>query len=899
MSKRRELKSERGAEGRVVDKGEPKRRATKDPSPSRGKSQDRTIDRRDSAEGEGALGGLSASNGLGASGLMNQLLAVGVWLIALFLMCGIIANGVASVTDWMDPGHGIGADQLVGTLGASVGNIQWKWLGLGALTLPFWLVYWGRCFWQDDMPQPNLLLSIFGLVVLTVATSALGALFFDGAQVAGGGRLLGTGANFGQGGELVVTKLGAGGAVFGWLGHQLRDLLGYPFAVVGCLFVGLLTLPMAFGFGLSEVLLLVLDGAKKFLRVGFVALPLVVARGVQLAVLGFWRGLTSVFFFLLDPFQSGRASRGAGAEDDDEEVGDDDDDNELQARPVPRPRNRKNFISEEEEEEEAEPSKIVVLRRGQAGEGSGAGKKGAKGQPAGSGKASREEVAYVPPPLDLLARGKPASDSEDDEELVQLSRQIEAKLKDFGILGRITAVHPGPVVTLFEFEPAPGVKVGRITALQDDLAMSIKASSVRIVAPLPKKGTVGIEVPNRNRDMVLLRDVLESDAFSQAESSLSVALGKDTYGEPVVVDIAAMPHLLIAGATGTGKSVCINTLLLSLLFRTSPSDLGLILIDPKVLELNIYEKIPHLRVPVVTVPKQARGVLNWACMEMDRRYRLMQRFGVRNIDGYNKVVSGEIRPGADDGEPDGDDGDESFSQKAVVPGEILEKLPKILIVIDELADLMLTVGKEIEELITRLAQKARAAGIHLILATQRPSVDVITGLIKANFPARLSFRVTSRIDSRTILDCMGAERLLGKGDMLFMQPGAVSLRRIHGAFVSDDEVGKAVKAIRSKSTPQYDEKIIAMCEQALQDESGRGDASGEGGEAEYDEFYDKAVELVIQKGQASTSMIQRTFRIGYNRAARIIEMMERDGVVGPMDGIKPREVLIQSEEGVG
>ncbi len=541
----------------------------------------------------------------------------------------------------------------------------------------------------------------------------------------------------------------------------------------------------------------------------------------------------------------------------------------------------------------------MVLRRGQAGEGSGAGKKGVKGPSGGSGKASREEVAYVPPPLDLLARGKPASDSEDDEELVQLSRQIEAKLKDFGILGRITAVHPGPVVTLFEFEPAPGVKVGRITALQDDLAMSIKASSVRIVAPLPKKGTVGIEVPNRNRDMVLLRDVLESDAFSQAESSLSVALGKDTYGEPVVVDIAAMPHLLIAGATGTGKSVCINTLLLSLLFRTSPSDLGLILIDPKVLELNIYEKIPHLRVPVVTVPKQARGVLNWACMEMDRRYRLMQRFGVRNIDGYNKVVSGEIRPGADDGEPEGEDEDESFSQKAVVPGEILEKLPKILIVIDELADLMLTVGKEIEELITRLAQKARAAGIHLILATQRPSVDVITGLIKANFPARLSFRVTSRIDSRTILDCMGAERLLGKGDMLFMQPGAVSLRRIHGAFVSDDEVGKAVKAIRSKSTPQYDEKIIAMCEQALQDESGRGDASGEGGEAEYDEFYDKAVELVIQKGQASTSMIQRTFRIGYNRAARIIEMMERDGVVGPMDGIKPREVLIQSEEGVG
>ncbi len=531
-------------------------------------------------------------------------------------------------------------------------------------------------------------------------------------------------------------------------------------------------------------------------------------------------------------------------------------------------------------------------------------------------QAAPEFSSYVAPELKLLAREEGGAVGEDDDELRQKAEQIETKLRDFNIAGRVTQVHPGPVITLFEFEPAPGVKVGRIAALQDDLAMSLKASSIRIIAPIPKRGTVGIEVPNKNRAIVRLRDCLESPLLGTADSILSVPLGKDTYGESVVVDIATMPHLLMAGATGTGKSVCINAILLSLLYRAHPSELGLILIDPKVLELSVYDGIPHLRVPVVTDPRQAKAVLSWAVKEMDRRYRFMQRFGVRNIDGYNRLVAGESAQAEDSSagvspaseqlelispdpapvsEASHEGAEDSVEAVESISPEQLKPLPKLVIVIDELADLMLTVGREVEELITRLAQKARAAGIHLIVATQRPSVDVITGLIKANFPARLSFRVSSRIDSRTILDAMGAEKLLGRGDMLFMLPGAMPLKRIHGAYVEDEEVQRVVASLKVQCQPQYDDAIIAACDKALAEENG-SDGNGSGGEGgteeDADPFYDRAVELVLEKGQASTSMIQRTFRIGYNRAARIIEMMEREGLVGKMDGVKPREILV-------
>ena len=577
--------------------------------------------------------------------------------------------------------------------------------------------------------------------------------------------------------------------------------------------------------------------------------------------------------------------------------------------------------ADEDQLEEPELTRIVVKRRTPPERIEESPRK-RRGKPAEQPTDALEQegerpapVPYVPPAVSLLAAGEVAAGNEDDAELLEKSRLIEAKLRDFGVLGKVTQVHPGPVITLFEFEPAPGIKVGRIAALQDDLAMSLRASSIRIIAPLPRSGTVGIEVPNKHRDIVRLRDCLESEAFTTAESTLAVPLGKDTYGDPVVVDIAAMPHLLIAGATGTGKSVCINAVLVSLLYRASPEDLGLILIDPKILELSIYEDIPHLRVPVVTVPRQAKAVLDWAVNEMNRRYRLMQRYGVRNIDGYNRVVRGEEEAaGAPTPAPDLIElTEEEVLEGGTVeaPGqsaepeearqleftEKLEPLPKIVIVIDELADLMLTVGRDIEELITRLAQKARASGIHLILATQRPSVDVITGLIKANFPARLSFRVSSRIDSRTILDSMGAEKLLGRGDMLFMQPGAEALRRMHGAFVSDAEVKRVVDSVKAQSKPRYDERIMAICEKALQEEAAEG--SGPKDllmEEDHDAVYDKAVEFVLERGQASTSMLQRAFRIGYNRAARMIDMMEREGLVGPMDGAKPRNVIVPHPE---
>jgi S-DNA-T family DNA segregation ATPase FtsK/SpoIIIE len=610
---------------------------------------------------------------------------------------------------------------------------------------------------------------------------------------------------------------------------------------------------------------------------------------------------------------------------------------EEEQEPLPSPRVRRNAIEEEEEDEIDEeednddelvedelppvPSAPAVVQR----------KGGDSRLPEKEIRKVRKKVVdqikdknlfadYVLPELSLLTRSEVTPGAEDDDELRETSRLIESKLRDFAILGRVTQIHPGPVITLFEFEPAPGVKVGKIASLQDDLAMTLRASSIRIIAPIPKRGTVGIEVPNRHRDIVRLRDLLESEAFLKAEALLTVPLGKDTYGEPVVADIATMPHLLIAGTTGTGKSVCINALLVSLLYRASPAELGLILIDPKILELSTYDGIPHLRVPVVTVPRQAKAVLEWAVNEMNRRYRVMQKLGVRNIDSYNKIVSGDDSESNPKQKIDDKDVVHLREEEIIEPGivdkapaapkqeelsftETLTQLPKIVIVIDELADLMLTVGRDIEELITRLAQKARAAGIHLIVATQRPSVDVVTGLIKANFPARMSFRVATRVDSRTILDSMGADKLLGKGDMLLMFPGGDGLKRAHGAFVSDNEVKKVVDSIKAKSTPQYDERILAMCDKAMEEDRANSSEGGGVAQDEYDDMYDKCVEFVVEKGQASTSMIQRAFRLGYNRAARIIDMMEREGIVGPMDGAKPREVLVQTEvehqEGVG
>ncbi len=506
--------------------------------------------------------------------------------------------------------------------------------------------------------------------------------------------------------------------------------------------------------------------------------------------------------------------------------------------------------------------------------------------------APSDEDAYAFPSLKLLDSNSGPVVKQHNDDLIKASRVLERKLKDFGIDGRVTQVNPGPVITIFEYEPAPGVKVSKIVSLADDLAMGLRALSVRIIAPIPGKAVVGIEVPNATRESVFLRDILESEEFSGSEAALPLALGKDVSGRPVVVDLMKVPHLLIAGSTGSGKSVGINAMISSILFQCSPSDVKFIMIDPKMLELSIYDGIPHLIAPVVTHAKKAANALKWVVGEMERRYALLAELGVRNITGYNRLAEKNrkelIRKGIDPSTiVNHDIDDEGNEIKRPMRETVVEKLPYIVVVIDELADLMMVASKEVEESLARLAQMARASGIHLIVATQRPSVDVLTGLIKANFPARASFQVRSRIDSRTILDSMGAEKLLGRGDMLYLPPGASGMERIQGPFVSDDEIHRVVNFLKEQSAPEYNEEIL----------KGGDDANVEGAsEDDMDEFYDQAVELVARTRQASISMIQRKLRIGYNRAARIVEVMEQQGLVGPSDGAKPREVYVRGQE---
>ncbi len=462
---------------------------------------------------------------------------------------------------------------------------------------------------------------------------------------------------------------------------------------------------------------------------------------------------------------------------------------------------------------------------------------------------------YQLPQLSFLDSESQEVTKVDEENLKQNSKLLEKKLLDYGVEGRITEIHPGPIITMYEFEPAAGVKIHKIVNLEDDLSLTMGGKSVRIVAPLRGKPAVGIEIPNNGRETVWLKDVLGHQKFQRAESRLTLCLGKDTEGIPFVTDLAKMPHLLVAGATGSGKSVQVNAMILSILYKATPDEVRLILIDPKMLELSIYEGIPHLLLPVVTQPRKASLALRWAVTEMERRYEVLTQRGARNIAGYNKAVPKE------------------------------QRMPYIVIMIDELADLMMTAAKDVEASVTRLAQMARAAGIHLILATQRPSVDVLTGLIKANFPARISFRVSSKHDSRTIIDTIGSEHLLGAGDMLLMTGGPSSLIRVHGAYVSETEIVRVVEHWKGQGTPTYlDESVLKPSEE--EEKKFDEDFS--------DELYDQAVALVAETRQASISMIQRRLRIGYNRAARMIERMEREGVVGPADGVKAREVYVNN-----
>ncbi|WP_319588109.1 DNA translocase FtsK 4TM domain-containing protein [uncultured Desulfobulbus sp.] len=461
---------------------------------------------------------------------------------------------------------------------------------------------------------------------------------------------------------------------------------------------------------------------------------------------------------------------------------------------------------------------------------------------------------YQLPPLSLLDQNDEGDIELSREHYYEVSATLTAKLQDFGVQGTVAGISPGPVVTTYEFSPAPGVKINRIVTLADDLAMVLKVDRVRIVGSIPGKAAIGIEIPNPLRKTVFLHEILTTAEYQDAAAMLTLALGFDVVGHPVVANLARMPHLLIAGATGAGKSVAINAFIASILFKATPEEVRLLMIDPKRIELSVYDDIPHLLHPVVVEAKMASRALLWAVREMERRYRLLEERRVKSIASYNQVAE--------------------------------EKLPYIVIIVDELADLMMVASKDVETSIARLAQMARAAGMHIILATQRPSVDVLTGLIKANFPTRISFKVSSKVDSRTILDGSGAEHLLGMGDMLFLPPGAAKLQRIHGAFISEQETERLVTYLKGQGTAEYDESVL----QGIEEEAESADETCE----EHDEKYDEAVAVVTETGQASISMVQRRLRVGYNRAARMIEIMEKEGIVGPADGSRPREVLVRS-----
>lgn len=482
------------------------------------------------------------------------------------------------------------------------------------------------------------------------------------------------------------------------------------------------------------------------------------------------------------------------------------------------------------------------------------------------------------PPLSLLDAPTPSEGKAFSEVgFEELSHLVEQRLADFGVEVKVVAVHPGPVITRFELDLAPGIKVSKITGLAKDVARSLSVSSVRVVEVIPGKSVIGLELPNEHRDLVSLRDILESQRYAQSRSPVSLALGKDIAGHPVVVDLAKMPHLLVAGTTGSGKSVSVNAMLLSMLFKATPEQLRFIMIDPKMLELSVYEGIPHLLTPVITDMKDAANALRWCVAEMDRRYRLMSMVGVRNLAGFNAKILDAQKQGSPISTP------EWLMSLGNHPPE-LQVLPMIVVVVDELADMMMVVGKKVEELVTRIAQKARAAGIHLILATQRPSVDVITGLIKANVPTRIAFQVSSRIDSRTILDQQGAEQLLGNGDMLYLPPGTGVPVRVHGAYVGDEEVHRVVAAWQTVAKPAYLQDVI----ETVAEGTGFSEDENNG---ETDPLYDEALRIVTESRRASISLVQRRLRIGYNRAARMMETMEAAGVVSSMDTNGSREVI--------
>ena len=733
--------------------------------------------------------------------LVREAEAIAAGAVALFLALSVLSYAP-------DAPHG----NLGGPVGYAIADTVLRALGVTAYLFPLYLGWFAVSFFRRDVEG------------------------FGGTELAGAGLVglsVASLAGLATGGRAVVH---GGGWLGGFIGTALRDLIGWPGALLALLVVLIVALVLATGVSAIDV---ATRGAGWLGVWAKAALDRVRARGRR------------------PPAPPPARTPKPILLDDAVEDAADADDVAVPLAPDDRP---PPIIREPERRPEKNGKRPKRLE--------------------GQEELFAEET-YRLPPVTLLDPPVRTTQPLDESALLASSRILETKLADFGVLGKVVAVRPGPVITTFEFEPAPGVKVTRIVTLADDLSMALRALSVRVLAPIPGKPVVGIEVSNPRRETVFIRDLLTGEEYQRAESKLALALGKDTTGNGMMADLSRMPHLLVAGATGTGKSVSMNAMIMSILFKSSPRDVRFIMIDPKMLELSTYEDIPHLLVPVVTDPKKAAAALYNTIREMDIRYKLLHEKGVRNIESYNRLIH-------ESGEADGPAAEPSPAEGG--KGDVLlhRHLPRIVIIIDELADLMMTVGREIEESITRLAQKARAAGIHLILATQRPSVDVITGLIKANFPARISFQVTSRIDSRTILDAIGAERLLGEGDMLFLPPGTARVQRLHGAFVSDGDVHRVVEFIKRQEEPRYAMELL---------ESPEGeDGEGEEDEDLSDEMYDMAVHLVTEHRQASISWLQRRLRVGYNRAARMIERMEREGVVSAASGTKGREVIARRIE---
>jgi S-DNA-T family DNA segregation ATPase FtsK/SpoIIIE len=749
--------------------------------------------------------------------------------LALFLL-GMLISYSPNDPGWSSSGTGEPIRNLMGAVGAWVADVLLSLLGYGAFLLP-WAVLWLgiRIFrgQPSDHPLPRSLRLVCWIAAL-VSFTALSALHV---------------------GSLGLVPQGSGGIVGQAVAHALAGALSVVGATLLLLTVLLVSLPVALQFSwlglLDRIGALILDarrrGQQRRSERAQAMMPQLSARS-ESAVDEFAPAASS-------PFATAQVS--------------------LRER-----RKRKQMPSLLGSEEE-QPDMF------------------APPPPAPARPSRRAAKTVVPafdgsplPPLEILDPARPSGQQYTAEELARLSRDVERHLADFGIKAGVMEVEPGPVITRFELQPAPGVKGSQITNLSKDLARALSVSSVRVIEVIEGKPYVGLEIPNQKREMVMLREILDSAEYRHSGSPLTMGLGKDIAGRPVSTDLGRMPHLLVAGTTGAGKSVAVNAMILSMLYKSTKEQLRFILVDPKVVELSVYEGIPHLLTPVVTDMKDAANALRWCVAEMERRYRLLAAHGVRNLAGLNK----KIEEAEQAGEPLREavkPAPELFDQGAVPEPDLLKPMPHIVVIIDELADLMMVVGKKVEELIARLAQKARAVGIHLIVATQRPSVDVITGLIKANIPSRVAFQVASRIDSRTILDEMGAETLLGHGDMLFRPIGARQLQRVHGAFVGDDEVKNVVAYLKQVGPPEYIEEILA-------DEAPANAGGGEGDDAESDPLYDQAVAMVIETRKASVSWVQRRLKIGYNRAARMVEQMEAAGIVGPSGPGGNRDILVNN-----